>query len=497
LSAAEHLRSDHRIETSLIHFNTERSHGTAPAPLTWFPPGYPAAIALVSLLGCGYETAALWISITSFALVTVGVWLLVRMLDPSRWVARAAVLCWLTNSHALFFSVAVLSESMFTFLGLAGLLFLLQADGCENNRRAGVCWVGSAVMAGLSYCVRYAGILWAVAFLTVLWAGIAFRRKGRPSWRVAIAATASAVLLIAPLMIRNLILVGDWRGGNNTPFSMPLREFAVTTPKLLFHLVFGDADSSQLWLPAAVVCIGLIGICIAAVTKAVKVAPPTPLPSPLSTTRGRIVLAVTIIYVAGIAAIALRSVISYRQRMFLPVLPHLAGLSTVGIAFMVRRLPTRAWQRWVGTGMLLCILASYVAANVVSRAATPPDGLQRTQEALLQRDGTGVSVKERLEQELQGGEVIAATNGQLLGYILRHPTLSLVDRRFGAVSWNEQLLRKEMTRFGARHLVVFRSGEFAPVVEESPFLSALANGHPAPWLQLVTSSRDICVYRKR
>lgn len=496
LSAAEHLRSAHRIETSLVHFNTERSHGTVPAPLTWFPPGYPAAIALVSMIGCGCETAALWISIVSFVLVTGSVWLLMRKLDPSRWTARAAVLCWLTNNYALFFSVAALSESIFTLLGLASLLFLMRVDDFEDRRHAGICWIGSAIMAGLSYWVRYAGILWVVAFLAILWALVLFRKKGRPSWRVAIAATASAALLIVPLMIRNLILVHDWRGGNDTPFSMPIRDFAVTTPRLLFHLAFGDGAISQLWIPVAVVSIGLIGAYVITLAKVENVAPPPrKVFSRLPAARSRILLALSLIYVTGIAAIASHSVIAYQPRMFVPVLPHLIGLSTIGVAFMIRRRPAGGWQRRIGAGMVLCLLLGYGAANFISRAATPPDGFRKTQQALLEPDGTGVSMKSRLTQELKGGEVIAATNGQLVGYILKQPTLSLVDRRFGALIWNEQRLRKEMARFGATHLLVFRDAGFDSVVQESRFLSALAQGHASPWLKLVASNRDIRMYR--
>ena len=33
------------MATSLVHFDTERSRGTIPAPLTWFPPRDPLAIA--------------------------------------------------------------------------------------------------------------------------------------------------------------------------------------------------------------------------------------------------------------------------------------------------------------------------------------------------------------------------------------------------------------------------------------------------------------------
>ena len=48
LSVAAHLRAGEGIQTSIAHFHTERSYGTIPAPMTWFPAGYRAAIALAS-----------------------------------------------------------------------------------------------------------------------------------------------------------------------------------------------------------------------------------------------------------------------------------------------------------------------------------------------------------------------------------------------------------------------------------------------------------------
>ena len=74
LSAASQVRSTGQMATTLVHFDTERKHGVIPAPLTWFPPGYPIAIGAVSTLGLSFETSALLISVACFVLVTAGAW---------------------------------------------------------------------------------------------------------------------------------------------------------------------------------------------------------------------------------------------------------------------------------------------------------------------------------------------------------------------------------------------------------------------------------------
>src|SRR5215472_7264459 len=58
LSVAKQFGSTQRIATSLVFFDTARFHGTIPAPVTWFPPGYPLAIAGLSTIGLANEGAA-------------------------------------------------------------------------------------------------------------------------------------------------------------------------------------------------------------------------------------------------------------------------------------------------------------------------------------------------------------------------------------------------------------------------------------------------------
>jgi hypothetical protein len=495
LSVAKLLRSTHQLATPLVHFDTERSHGTIPAPLTWFPPGYPAAIALVSTTGLSCEHAALLISIASFVLVTGGLWRLTRALNPSRWVARAAVLGWLANSHALQYSVSACSELLFTVLGLGSVLFLVQADETgDGERRNGLRRLGSAILAGASYWVRYAGILWALSCLALLWAQFAAARsKRRATLPFAIAASTSVLLLLAPVMIRNVILVGDWRGGNNTPASMSISVFVRESIKLAYHLILGSASVRQLWLPTALMSIGLLGLCVTTFRAwgATHVPPVRRAPGALVP-----VLGTAAIYIAGIAMIAMHSVISYAPRMFVPVLPHLLALGACGIATLARRIPARIQPRTY-PAMLACVLLGYVSGNVISRISLGPDQYAKTQRALLAPDEAGRSIRRLLDEELKPGDVIAATNGQAAGYILNHPALSLVGRPYGTVAWNAPELRAALTRYGAAWLLVFRDAELDPVVGESPLLAGLAAGRGPPWLDLAGSNGRVYVYKVR
>jgi len=494
LSAAGHLRSTHRMETSLVHFDTERSHGTIPAPLTWFPPGYPAAIALVSLAGGGIERAALGISMAAFALVAGLLWSLMRALDAPGWAARAAVLCWLANSNARTYSVAAMSESLFTLAGLASILFLVALASKSDGVGTGVCRIGAMALAGLSYWVRYAGILWVAACLTIVWADFRRRKKGERFGGTAVAATGVAVVSIAPLAIRNTMLVGDWRGGNNTPFSISPVRLAINGIRAFIHTVLGNGTARQLVPAAAIAFVGIVGICVVALMRPPK-SPSAVLEARRPTEGWWVLLAASSIYLGGIAAIAFRSVISYDSRMYLPVLPQLIALCVTGVDLAIRRVPQNGWLRSAGPGIAVCLLLGYCVANGLSGVRRRADGLQETQRALMEADATGLSVERRLGRELEPGEAIAATNGQMAGYILRRRTLSLVGLPYGRMPWNEHTLRTEMSRFGTRYLLVFRDAALDPVVQQSQLLAALGDGRATPWLRLVSSTRDLCLYR--
>jgi Dolichyl-phosphate-mannose-protein mannosyltransferase len=451
-------------------------------------------------MGFNYETAALIVSLASFVLVTAGLWHLMRVLDPTRWAARAAVLCWLINSYALSTSVAAVSEPLFTVFSLATLLFLVNADEKYASTHNGMYWVGSAVMAGASYWVRYAGILWGLTCVTLLVVQIAARgKRDIPLRRSAIlAVTALLVLLVffAPVIIRNVTLIGNWRGGNTVPGATPVPELVIATPRILHHLLFGDGTSSQLRVPMLLVSIGLVGMVGACLVWLRATAPFQQVLSwrpPL--TKAGIVLAAFLIYSFGIAAIAARSVISYSPRMYTPVLPHLIALITCGVAFLIRRLPAGNYSRSVSIAMVVCLLSGYGIANVISRTSVGPDAYEKTEKALLEPDETGRPLKQRIEQELTRGEVIAATNGQAAGYVLQHPTISLVGQPYSRMNWTASTVRAELIRFGANHLLVFRDAALDPVIQESPFLGELATGKAPAWLPLACLNRDVYVYR--
>jgi len=501
LAAANELRSSQRFYTPLVQFNTEKSHVTIPAPLTTFPPGYPATVAAISTLGVSYETAALTVSVVSFVLVTGILWHLMLLLDPSRWAARAAVLCWLANSQALTSSVSAHTEMVFTALGLASILLLMHTNRTAPINDNTVLWIGSATVAGVSYWVRYAGVFLALTIPILLLIQIgAGGGRIRDSLRAASLAAVTLVLLLSPLMVRNVVLVGDWKGGNTTPAAKSALTMLASTPALVHHWLHGDGEVSQLWFPLTLVVVGLIGVCVVAlrgpVIEAVKLGGLVSIRRWLPTNWG-IVLTAFAVYGAGVAVVATRTVTEYSPRMYIPVLPHLIALIVCAVAFLMRRLPLDSYGRSITVAATLCLLAGYLSANAVSWGSRLPDARQRTEAILLQPDDGGRygSIKQIIDQEFTPGEILASTNGQAAGYVLGRPTLSLVGRPQSLATWDERAVRAELARFGTSCLLVFRDAALSSVVKQSPFLGALAAGQSPSWLQLIGANEGVCVYR--
>src|SRR5437868_4785598 len=69
MSVAANLLHGRGVATSIPYFDTERSHGVIPAPMTTFPPGYPIIIAALSATGMQDVAATRVISTACFALL--------------------------------------------------------------------------------------------------------------------------------------------------------------------------------------------------------------------------------------------------------------------------------------------------------------------------------------------------------------------------------------------------------------------------------------------
>src|ERR1700733_11327391 len=155
---AQNAVQGHFDYSSIVHFDAERSFGVVPAPVVTFPMGYPLVVALISRLGVPVETSALLISILStIACIPILGWLAERC---GLSVAMRNILLGVFAINALVIEHGALglTEPLFTLLILGGTALLVNAR-LHQGKVSPWLWLAVGLSFGLSYFVRYAGLL--------------------------------------------------------------------------------------------------------------------------------------------------------------------------------------------------------------------------------------------------------------------------------------------------------------------------------------------------
>lgn len=474
--------------TSIVHFDSERAHGTVPAPMTTFPPGYSATMAALDATGLQPASSGALISAAAF----LALFWLYRGVGSAIGLgglgSRMLLLLTLANSEALLFSRSVLSESLFTLL-TAGAVIAFVA-GAEPGDQDDVRWpwlLAGGLLIGCAYWIRYAGLflLAAMVFGSIL----LFLRRRHAVLPVA-ASLGLAAAMVALGFLRNLALAGNWRGGNEKVVHHPLLGVLLRAPVEIFHLFGGRIGSAHYGLPDLLLVAGLAttaGACAWALVKGRGPAPAATFALLKWAACGILVYCAAMVYAGHV------SVISFGPRMFLPMLPLFLLCLAILVDLAHRRLAAGG-RRFlvVAVAVMAC---AYVAVNVRSirsQPATPaPDQLVRA--ALGAETAPGQTLGAWIDANIPAGQVIVATHGQATGYVLQRPTLSLVPQEYSSRLWDEAEVRTTMQRFHARYLIVYPGDD--PELYGSPFLAGLPAGtHPA-WLVPAALAQGVRIFR--
>lgn len=490
LNVADNIRHGRGISTSLIHFDTERSHGRIPAPLTTFPPGYPVAIAMAGFRGdvenaarivsnlCFTGTAAL----LAWSLIAAGV---ARFFRP--WI----LLLFITNAATLSFATSILTEPLYTFLSTAAVVTLLWAENATPPRQMIARSVVGLIAAGLAYWVRYAGLF---LILGVICYALLQLLRERSRLRLTILSlTLIPLSLAAILMVRNAVLVGTWRGGNDLPVENPLRKVAPDYIRAQVHLLWGGhAATLGVWeallLTGGLALVVLSGIVIARGRS-------HPQPAAL------LVSICAAVYSAGIFYAGLRTAISFGPRMFVPVLPLYLLLLGMGLNWVAQS------SRGTAPGLKMALalfVIGYAGVNARDlydpRRPAPHEVLS----AMYSQPSTdGQSLTNWLASNIRADQTITATDGQATGYLLRRPTLSLIASHYSPERWECEEVSRQMQRFHSQYLIVYKPPSQAALnakddsflVDESQLVAAAVSGHPPCGFSMVAWNAGVRILK--
>jgi hypothetical protein len=205
---------------------------------------------------------------------------------------------------------------------------------------------------------------------------------------------------------------------------------------------------------------------------------------------------VVLLYTAGMIYAGTSSVVSFGTRMFVPIFPLyllLAGIAVSRLAAGMR--PGRSGALLTASLALLC--AAYVGINArdLSSAREPgPDELLEASWARPADDGQ--PLRQWIDARVPPGEVLLAGDGQATAHVLKRSTVGLVTAEYSPVRWTCDAVARELARFRARYVVVYRSpapalGDSRALLQESPFVAASVNGPPPCGCVVAAENADI------
>lgn len=513
LSMAQNALQGHFGYSSIVHFDAERSFGAVPAPVVTFPMGYPLLIALISRLGMPPETAALLISILStISCIPILGWLAERC-GLSAAMRNVLLGVFVINALVTEYAALALTEPLFMLLILAGTALLVSAR-LHQGKVSPWLWLAVGLAFGLAYFVRYAGLFFVLGLAVLCAHSLLARHRLLARGHAIALAVASIPVLIG--ITRNLLLVGDWRGGNAKTVSNEFLPVLYNTARAINGIFLtgpGHAPYGGTFV-ARVLCPGLFYLGMAWITwnylryRRYGAASPSPESKFKGAAIDPLLLVLVLVYSACMFYAGLTSVISYSSRMFLPLTPLLILLLGLALNEMMRVLPRADASRRLPLFLLIGSLVPYAFLNLSALRNPPPLDVSVLARAL---DSTGSAAKSAraVIQELAGQDgVIVANNGQAVGYVLQRPTLSLVGQEFSTVEWNESTLRATVQRFHVSAVLIVgdavaeqlipkilvRPGEGVKNDLPSRLVEDLAHGNPPQWMKLVHRSGGVLIY---
>ena len=496
LSEAQHLLNEHRLSTSLVYFDVERSHGRIPAPLTTFPPGYPIAIAAFGGQTAGLEHAGRHVS--QFALMMASGLLAVSLAGMGiGFIHRQLMmLLMVTNATILGYGVSLISEPLFTlfFAGaVAGTIWI------EFRLATGRSFIVPALLtmmaASITCWIRYAGyFVIAALFLYALIQWLRFRNRQRT---ILLAVATVPFLSSVCLMLRNLELAGTWKGGNDLVVHKRIVPVLLNYLVSHVHLLLGShAATFGIW--EAVLAVGILVLLVMAAAALfnhllLPAAPHLPKEVPL------LLASCIAVYTSIMLYVGVHAPVSFGGRMFMPLIPLyilLFACAFSGLDRRLRRKDPRA-ANVLTAGLSLAVIG-YAAVNARDLAMpykpAPHEALASLYAMPAQN---GQPMIDWVHRAVPFDEAILSEESQGTGFLLERPTVGLTTSEYSNIRWECETIRPVVDRFHIHYVVLYRDSSLSEPQPESSFVSSSVAGHPPCGFAVAAQSPAILVLRNQ
>jgi len=335
-------------------------------------------------------------------------------------------------------------------------------------------------VAGLACWIRYAGLFLiaaVVGYALLLW--ILQRNRLRT---IFLLTALIPVALAGGVMLRNLVIVGTWRGGNDMTVHHPLKRVMAEYARAQLHLFFGEHPITfGVW--QILVLAGGLGAAVVLIAGVRKGGLPSTSwlwtgwwrkPDAAELLVGLCVL----VYSVSMFYAGLRTVITFGVRMFLPILPLYLLLLGMGINRLTACWPASAQSAWLKAGLLL-VIVGYVGLNAhdLHRPFAPPRH-EILAPLYAKSAADGQPLLKWVESNINAGDTIMAADGQGTGYLLNRRTIGMVTASYSPVRWECDEVKNQMKRFGASYLILYK---LSPM-DEDPEVSRASRISNESWL---------------
>lgn len=155
LSTARNWLQGHGFSTSALMY-TPHFQGVLPAPQTVWPPGYPLALAMITMVGLSLQQGSLLINLISLAASAFLVFAILRRENLSFRAALGCALIFYCTVMPWSYSLALVTEPLFSTLILVAIYF--QPNDVQGKVGP---WIASGLVIALCLFTHYSGVLFA------------------------------------------------------------------------------------------------------------------------------------------------------------------------------------------------------------------------------------------------------------------------------------------------------------------------------------------------